>query len=115
MDTVEVALAGRAYSIHIGQGLLARTDLLLAQLRQPKVAIVSNTTVAALYLERLTQRLRDAGVEVAQEFQIRPRQPETNRLTGRGAIRSTSTASATKSMYYSISTSGSPRESIFLR
>ena len=66
MDTVEVALAGRAYSIHIGQGLLARTDLLLAQLRQPKVAIVSNTTVAALYLESLTQRLQDAGVEVAQ-------------------------------------------------
>jgi 3-dehydroquinate synthase len=66
MDTVEVALAGRAYSIHIGQGLLARTDLLLAQLRQPKVAIVSNTTVAALYLEGLTRRLQDAGVEVAQ-------------------------------------------------
>lgn len=66
METVEVALAGRAYSIHIGQGLLARTDLLLAQLRQPKVAIVSNTTVAALYLERLTQQLQGAGVDVAQ-------------------------------------------------
>ena len=36
-------------------------------------------------------------------------------LTGRGAIRSTSAANAPKSMYDSISASGSPRQSIFLR
>ena len=36
-------------------------------------------------------------------------------LTGRGAMRSTSAASVAKSMYDSISASGSPRVSIFLR
>ena len=65
METVKVELAGRAYAVHVGQGLLARCDLLLAQLRQPKVAIVSNATVAPLYLDRLARQLRDAGVEVA--------------------------------------------------
>ena len=65
METVKVELAGRAYAVHVGQGLLARNDLLLAQLRRPKVAIVSNATVAPLYLDRLARQLRDAGVEVA--------------------------------------------------
>ena len=44
METVSVALGARAYPIHVGQGLLGRSDLLLPYLRQPKVAIVSNTT-----------------------------------------------------------------------
>jgi 3-dehydroquinate synthase len=66
MGTVKVALAGRAYDIHIGQGLLCRSDLLLAQLRLPKVAVVSNVTVAPLYLPRLAAQLRDAGVEVGE-------------------------------------------------
>lgn len=66
METVKVALAGRAYEIHIGQGLLGRSDLLLPHLRLPKVAVVSNTTVAPLYLQRFAVPLRDAGVDVAQ-------------------------------------------------
>ena len=66
METVKVALAERAYAIHIGQGLLDRSDLVLPHLRLPKVAVVSNATVAPLYLERFAAPLRDAGVDVAQ-------------------------------------------------
>lgn len=66
METVKVALGGRAYDIHIGQGLLGRSELLLPHLRLPKVAVVSNATVAPLYLPRLAAQLRGAGVEVAE-------------------------------------------------
>ncbi|MEF8725094.1 3-dehydroquinate synthase [Candidatus Accumulibacter phosphatis] len=66
METLTVALADRAYPIHVGRALLDRGDLLLPYLRQPKVAIVSNTTVAPLYLERLSGSLRRAGIEVVE-------------------------------------------------
>lgn len=66
METLNVALGDRAYPIHIGRGLLARSELLLPFLRQPKVAIVSNTTVAPLYLAALAGGLRRAGVTVAE-------------------------------------------------
>ena len=66
METVSVALGARAYPIHVGQRLLGRSDLLLPYLRQPKVAIVSNTTVAPLYLQRFAKPLRDAGVDVVE-------------------------------------------------
>ncbi|HCZ14337.1 MAG TPA: 3-dehydroquinate synthase [Candidatus Accumulibacter sp.] len=66
MKTLTVALGERSYPIHVGRGLLDRGELLLPLLRQPKVAIVTNTTVAPLYLERLAKPLRDAAVEVVE-------------------------------------------------
>lgn len=66
METLSVALGARSYPIHIGQGLLSRCDLLLPHLRLPKVAIVSNNTVAPLYLQQLSLQLRDAGVDVTE-------------------------------------------------
>ena len=66
METLNVALGDRAYPIHIGRGLLERGELLLPFLRQPKVAIVTNTTVAPLYLERLAGGLRRVGVTVVE-------------------------------------------------
>jgi shikimate kinase/3-dehydroquinate synthase len=48
METLTVALGERAYPIHVGRGLIDSGGLLLPFLRQPKVAIVSNTTVAPL-------------------------------------------------------------------
>lgn len=66
METVNVALGPRAYPIHVGQGLIDRGDLLLPHLRQPKVAVVTNTTVAPLYLQRFAKPLRDAGIAVAE-------------------------------------------------
>ncbi len=64
MDTLRVDLGDRAYPIHIGPGLLDRADLLLPHLAQKRVAIVTNTTVGPLYLERLGKTLGDAGVQV---------------------------------------------------
>ena len=66
MQTLEVALADRSYPIHIGSGLLGRADLLLPALGRKKVAIVTNTTVAPLYLERVRQTLESGGVQVSQ-------------------------------------------------
>ena len=61
---VDVALGERAYSIHIGGRLLTDVGLILAQLEQPRVAVVTNTTVAPLYLRQLSDALRARGVEV---------------------------------------------------
>ncbi len=51
MDTVTVDLGERSYPIHIGPGLLGRHGLLDPHIRGRQVLIVSNTTVAPLYLD----------------------------------------------------------------
>lgn len=62
MHTLDVALGARSYPIHIGSGLLDRADLLLPHIRGRQVLIVSNTTVAPLYLARLRRTLGDCVV-----------------------------------------------------
>ena len=64
MRTLTVGLGDRTYPIHIGEGLLTRADLFLQHLPQRKVSVVTNTTVAALYLERLSAALCGAGVDI---------------------------------------------------
>ena len=64
MQTLTVDLGDRSYPIHIGAGLLDRADLILPHLAQKRVAVVTNTTVAPLYLDRLTSALTAAGVAV---------------------------------------------------
>lgn len=64
MQTLHVDLGERSYPIHIGRGLLTQPELILQHLKRKQVAIVTNTTVAPLYLEKLAQPLRDAGVKV---------------------------------------------------
>ena len=64
MQTLNVSLADRSYPIHIGKGLLANADLLLPHLKRKSVAIVTNTTVAPLYLNKLSQGLQAASVKV---------------------------------------------------
>ncbi len=64
MQTLTVDLGERSYPIHIGPGLLEQTEWLLSHLPQKRVAIVTNTTVAPLYLEKLSRPLRAAGVDV---------------------------------------------------
>jgi 3-dehydroquinate synthase len=66
METLNVALGERAYPIHIGRGILQRSDLLLPYLRQRKVAVVTNTTVAPLYLAAFAAPLRSANIEVIE-------------------------------------------------
>jgi 3-dehydroquinate synthase len=63
---LDVALAERTYPIHIGSGLLNETELLLGHLKSKQVAIVTNTTVAPLYLKRVVQPLVDAGLNVVE-------------------------------------------------
>ena len=64
MQTLNVALGERSYPIYIGDGLLTLPELLLPGLAQKKAAVVTNTTVADLYLKPLTAVLGKHGVEV---------------------------------------------------
>jgi 3-dehydroquinate synthase len=64
MQTLTVELANRSYPIHIGQNLLSETSLILPHLKRKHVAIVTNTTVAPLYLDQLTHSLQAVGVSV---------------------------------------------------
>ena len=64
MQTLNVALAKRSYPIHIGRGLLTDASLILPHLKRKHVAIVTNTTVAPLYLATLTDTLQAEGVQV---------------------------------------------------
>lgn len=66
MQTLEVALGDRSYPIHIGRQLLPQANLILPHLKRKQVAIVSNTTVAPLYMDKLTQPLQAAGVNVIE-------------------------------------------------
>lgn len=52
----------RSYPIHIGHGILQQADLIVSRLPQKRVAIVSNTTVAPLYLDKLRAALEAKGV-----------------------------------------------------
>ncbi|MBI5899736.1 MAG: 3-dehydroquinate synthase [Rhodocyclales bacterium] len=62
MRRLTVELAERRYEILIGTNLIARAELIKACLRTPRIALVSNTTVAPLYRERLEQGLEKVGV-----------------------------------------------------
>lgn len=64
MQTLTVNLADRSYPIHIGRNLISNADLILPHLKRKHVAVVTNTTVAPLYLDKLTQTLQQAGVKV---------------------------------------------------
>jgi 3-dehydroquinate synthase len=65
MQTVNVALAERSYHIYVGGGLLENGDLFVSCLKQKRVLVVSNTTVAPLYLDRLSKSLESRGIEVS--------------------------------------------------
>lgn len=57
-QTITVALGERSYPVTIGSGLLADTASWRAALRGRHVLVVSNTTVAPLYLDRITDGLQ---------------------------------------------------------
>lgn len=64
MQTLKVELANRSYPIHIGRKLISDASLILPHLKRKHVAVVTNTTVAPLYLDILTKTLQEAGVTV---------------------------------------------------
>ncbi|MEI4232230.1 3-dehydroquinate synthase [Roseovarius sp. D22-M7] len=62
-EIVHVGLEGRAYDIHIGAGLLDRAgDLIGPLLHRPRVAIVTDETVAELHLDMLCEGLDRSGI-----------------------------------------------------
>lgn len=64
METLHVGLAERSYPIHIGSGLLNNVEILLPHIPHKRAVIVSNTTVAPLYLHGLSEKLGSNGVQV---------------------------------------------------
>jgi 3-dehydroquinate synthase len=57
MKTLTLDLGARSYPIHIGAGLLARPELVADHIGGPRAAIVTNETVAPLYLAPLRKGL----------------------------------------------------------
>lgn len=66
MRELTVALGERSYPIFIGEGLLAKSELILRALPGKHAVIVTNTTVGPLYLEAVAKGLRDAGIKLTE-------------------------------------------------
>lgn len=64
MQSLNLDLGERSYSIHIGSKLLEQPNLILPHLKGKQLLIVSNTTVAPLYLEQLYAKLNQAKPEL---------------------------------------------------
>lgn len=65
MQTLHLDLGERSYPIHIGQGLLQQADLVKPHIQGRSAVVVSNTTVAPLYLpaaENLLGGLKHSAV-----------------------------------------------------
>lgn len=63
---LNVALAERTYPIHIGSGLLDDSALIQEHVNHKQVAVVTNTTVAPIYLDRVVKPLKVAGINVIE-------------------------------------------------
>lgn len=59
METLQVSLGTRSYPIYIGENLLSQINLLKVHIRGKSVCIVTNDTVAPLYLDRVVSLLSD--------------------------------------------------------
>ncbi len=64
MLTLQVDLAGRGYPIYIGSGISENRDLYLAHIKSKQVLVVTNQTIAPLYLDKVLSCL--SGYEVGQ-------------------------------------------------
>jgi 3-dehydroquinate synthase len=65
-QTLNVSLAERSYEIQIGEGLLSEIECLIQHLSGKQVAIISNTTVAPLYMKKVTEPLQNQGFNVVE-------------------------------------------------
>jgi 3-dehydroquinate synthase len=63
MKKITVALDERSYPIYIGENLLGNAELFKKNIDSKQVFIVSNSTIAPLYLEKLTNNFEDNAVE----------------------------------------------------
>ena len=60
--TLQVDLGDRAYPIYIGSDLISNPEFFAQHIKGSRVMLVSNTTVAPLYLEQLKKALVDFNV-----------------------------------------------------
>jgi len=60
---VDVNLGDRSYPIHIGSALLQDSSLLKPHIRGRQVCVVSNDTVAPIYMDQVCEALADFDVE----------------------------------------------------
>ncbi len=66
IERVHVDLPGRAYDVLIGAELLAEAGSRIAPLlRRPRVAVISDETVAGLHLDSLRAGLASSGIEMS--------------------------------------------------
>lgn len=63
MKTLTVELGDRSYPIYIGQDLINRPELYSQHIRGKQVLIVTNTTIAPLYLDTIKNALGSYSVE----------------------------------------------------
>lgn len=63
MKTLQVELGDRSYPIFIGQGLMGNAELVKPYVKGQQVLIVTNTTVAPLYLEKCKAAFADFNVK----------------------------------------------------
>ena len=59
MQTLNVDLGDRSYPIYIGEGLLSQAKLLRQHIHGNQVLVVSNETIAPIYLDSIRQSLGD--------------------------------------------------------
>ncbi len=70
-STVKVALGGRSYDIHIGQGLMQQAGSVLKPvLRSPRAIIITDKSVAKLHLENLVSSLKAGSIDVAEPIVV---------------------------------------------
>ena len=64
IDTLEVQLGNRSYPIYIGENLIGSTELLQRAISGKQVAVITNETIAPLYLQDLLGALQGFSVNV---------------------------------------------------
>ncbi len=63
MKKLQVALGDRSYPIYIGSGLLNQAELYKRHIKSSQVIVITNSTIAPLYLDQVLNNLRDFKVE----------------------------------------------------
>ena len=63
MKKLQVELGDRSYPIYIGAGLLNQAELYTQHIKARQVMVVTNTTIAPLYLDKVLKNLQGFAVE----------------------------------------------------
>lgn len=63
LQTLSVNLGARSYPIYIGENILGKSDLLLPHIHGNQIVIISNETIAPLYLDQLIKSVGHSQIE----------------------------------------------------